>query len=258
MVILLSLYILENKEIKLKNKKLILPFVDLIMVLVIIGNSSRSAMLMLLIFFSIYLFWKLRNKVSAQKMIRGLIILGIILFAGVIVYIRKKNNLVDFLYTINRYHFLRDFEALSNSGRWIMGLGNMSGQYFSAGHYMYGVRLNYLEPWYLNVFIKTGIVGSIWMMYIFKILFVALYRSFKRMDAVLGKCIVLAAVYMLIISLFENYLFNSRITSNCLLIIVLTSVDVYYSGIETGKVKDNKIQVVTAKSNVIDKCIFKN
>ena len=130
-----------------------------------------------------------------------------------------------------------NMRLLKNSGKWWMGIGRLTGGFFSAKNTVYGARTGYLEVFYFEAFITTGIIGCIWIAlllitYIKKVVNIAQEKS----NNTYGKWLFCVVIYMLFVSLFEVYFFSYiYATSMCFNIIILS----YINGLQKQK-NENK------------------
>lgn len=221
-------------------RKAFLILIDIIMLLIIIANNSRGTLLALIFISLILIVLEIRKRMPIKRKLRLLITLIIILVLSISIYLSLNNISIEQLLSVmNRTHFLDNIEVLKNSGRWFMGLGIISGDYFHAGHILYGAKLNYMEMYYVGVFVMSGIIGCIWMLSIILLIFNAILKNAKNNDF-LTKWIILVFIYMLFISLFEGYIFSSSyITSTLFLLFILSFISGKFKSIKTIVGKPN-------------------
>lgn len=217
-----------NSGLTLRNIFLII--VDIIMVIVIIANNSRGTTIALLVMLLIYALLKAIKKYSIQRVIKLMIVIVVAVFVGINYYsISNGMQILDLLANANRAHFMDNIAILQSSGRWLMGLGRISGSYFKGGHYLYGIQTNYMEMFYVGVFVTSGIIGSIWIMYIIFTFLKSIYKVTINENSRLGKWILLVFYYMMFLSLFEEYLFSySYITSTFFLMIIIAYIQINF------------------------------
>lgn len=243
-VILLSLGVFtfsDNNDYKNNALLKILNYLcNIIMFFIIITNNSRGTLLVFLFIMMLLLLMKCFGEKVAKKtviMLSGLIIgtfLGILYYCSI-----NSLDLEGFFYSINRYHFLDNYEILKVSKRWFLGIGRVSGGYFKNENILYGLKTNYMEMYYMNVFITSGILGTFIILYILFTIFYKLYKLMKQNNKNINKWYFVVFIYCLAISLFEQYLFDYSYVSSMFFIIFILSVinknDECYSDIYVNK-----------------------
>lgn len=253
--ILLSIYMIGHVNEKKPNRKLkifIYLLIDLLMLIIILSNNSRGTLIAFFVVLFLWLFAKINKQASLKVLFRRLILIGVIVGIAGFAFLSYKNlTLLNLFEKMNRTHFLDNIEAMRAGNKWIMGLGNISGAYFSEGNMLYGVKLNYMEMYYVEVFVTSGIIGCIWMISLILVILVCILQQ-KRSK--LSEWLLIAFGYMLFLSLFEGYLFSySYITSTFFLTIITSYISIkcphfkrvkHYKIVETV---DGKEQVKYAK-----------
>ena len=232
-VILMSLYILaEDKKREKRSgiKHLLMWLNNLIMVIIIIANNSRGTALALMMMIVVFLLIKSARRYGVRKLIHTAVacvcVVVLLLVLGIIQGRIDVNKLLE---NTNRSHFLNNIEVLRSSGRWLMGIGNISGEYFSKHHVLYGIQLDYMEMAYVGFFVTSGIVGCLWLVYIVYLLIKSIVKYIEIEDEVLGKWILLIFAYMMFLSLFEGYIFSyTYITSSVFLCFVIAFINSSY------------------------------
>lgn len=247
--ILLSLIVWRyhtNVDSHVFIRKVALILVDIIMVIIIIANNSRGTAIALCVICFVLALLSLYKKYAARKTVKSITKIAIIAVVGLGIYLGITGASIEQLLEVtNRTHFFDNIEALSNSGRWLMGLGTISGEYFREGHLLYGVELNYMEMYYIGVFVMSGIIGSIWMLCIIALIVYSILKISKRNETFLAKWILLVFAYMMFLSLFEGYLFSSTyVTSTFLLLFILSFISINYKLLDV-KEMPNRIKVAT-------------
>lgn len=233
-VILLSILMIWFDKDLSKNmtiKRLAFYLIDLIMVLIIIANNSRGTMISLFVIGFIYFLLKSIKNNSVRKSIQLLVFGAIVVVLSALWYASSNGlTLLELLKNTNRYHFFNNIEALNNSGRWLMGLGNISGQYFAKGNYLYGTNLNYMEMYYVGIYVKSGVIGMIFMVSIILTILQNIYKYSLVNNVYLGKWALIVFSYMLFLSLFEDYLFSyTYVTSTIFMIFIFSIIQNNYN-----------------------------
>ena len=193
----------------------------------IIANNSRGTTLTLILLFLIYFWMKIIRKHSVKKVIKYLVLFFMIIVVFLFYYVTKNGLTILSLFEgTTRSHLIDNVEIVIKNNLWLTGLGQISGAYFAERHYLYGMRLNYMEMYYVGVFVKSGIIGSIWMIYIILKLIKSIYSISIKDASRFTEFIFIVFGYMLVISLFEEYLFSyTYITSILFTTIVLIFID---------------------------------
>lgn len=222
-----NLGILSYKKKQLLSKRSVILFADIIMVIIIIANNSRGTTLTLILLFLIYFWMKIIRKHSVKKVIKYLVLFFMIIVVFLFYYVTKNGLTILSLFEgTTRSHLIDNVEIVIKNNLWLTGLGQISGAYFAERHYLYGMRLNYMEMYYVGVFVKSGIIGSIWMIYIILKLIKSIYSISIKDASRFTEFIFIVFGYMLVISLFEEYLFSyTYITSILFTTIVLIFID---------------------------------
>ena len=226
--ILLSIYMINHVSKEKPNRKFkifIYLLVDVLMALIILANNSRGTLLALLVVLFLLVFMHLNKNVTLKTTFKRLLLLIVVAAIGGMVVLSFKNlTLLNIIEKMNRTHFFDNIEAMRNGDKWLMGLGKISGAYFSERNVLYGVKLNYMEMYYVDVFVTSGIIGCIWSIAIIVVIISSLLQQ-KRSK--LTEWLMVALVYMLFLSFFEGYLFSySYITSTFFLTIIITYISI--------------------------------
>ncbi len=211
-VIILSFFVLHEFFPKRKKtlERTVILIDDILMFILILANNSRGTLVISLLMLAVYLFIKLVKKNGVKKVIQITAITGIAVMVGLYCYLQKTGqDLGTLLYFTNRMHFLANYEILVKSGRWLMGLGRTSGAFLANRNYLYGLQTDYMEIFYVGVFIQTGIVGSVWILYILYALGKEIYSRNQKRNLYIGKWIFFVFFYSLTMSLFEDYILTS-------------------------------------------------
>lgn len=205
-------------------KKVLVIFGDLIMFLIIIANNSRGTLIAALLMLSVYGLFLANRRYGIEKIVRVLLGIAALAVIGLFIYL-KRNGLTieEFLATTNRYHFLDNIKILNASGRKWIGLGNLSGGFFKNENYLFGYRTNYMEMFYVGVYVRTGILGSIFMLWILVRIFFQIIKAEKKNKTFLGRWFLLVYIYMLFLSFFEQYLFSNSYSSAILFLTLIFS-----------------------------------
>lgn len=205
-------------------KKLLVILGDLIMFVIIIANNSRGTLIAALLMLSVYGLFLANRRYGIQKTIKVLFGIAALAVIGLLIYL-KRNGLTmeEFLATTNRYHFLDNINILNASGRKWIGLGNLSGGFFKNENYLFGYRTNYMEMFYVGVYVRTGILGSIFMLWILVRIFYQIVKAGENNKTFLGRWFFLVYIYMLFLSFFEQYLFSNSYTSAILFLTLIFS-----------------------------------
>ncbi len=211
-VILLSLYVYHEKcqSKKLTIKKAVIVFDDLLMTVLIIANNSRGTLVTALLMIIVYGFIRYARKNGMKKFIRLAALSISIVVLSVAYYIHVTGtDFVTLFYFTNRMHFIANLQILEKSGRWLLGLGRTTGAFLANQNVLYGLRTDYMEIFYVGVFIQTGIVGLTWIMYTLFILGKGIVKKYQEDKTYMGKWIFTVFVYSLTLSLFEDYVLSS-------------------------------------------------
>ena len=248
--ILLSIFMIRNLNRNEKSyllKATAFWLLDAVMVLIIICNNSRGTFIALLFVVLMLLLFRIFKRFSFKLLFKRLFVLLLIVVAGFVVYLISNGiTFIDLLNISNRAHFLNNIEAMRNGNKWLMGLGNISGQYFREQNVLYGVKLDYMETYYVGVFVTSGIIGSIWIF----TLIVVIFRSiFIQKRTKFTSWLLIVFFYMLFLSIFEGYLFSSSyITSTFFLLVIVT-----YISQRRPQFKPAKSKVIRKKTVQINK-----
>lgn len=232
-VILMSLYIFmedKRKDKKSSIKHLLMWLNNLTMVIIIIANNSRGTALALIIMIVVFFVLKSTRRYEVRKLIYIVVaFVGVVLLFLVLGFIQGMIDVNKFLENTNRSHFLNNIEVLKSSGRWLMGIGNISGEYFSDHHMLYGVQLDFMEMAYIGFFVTSGIIGCLWLAYIIFLLIKSIIQYIEIQNEVLGKWVLIILAYMMFLSLFEGYLFSyTYITSSIFLCFTIAFINSSY------------------------------
>lgn len=202
-------------------------FIDVIMLIIIVANNSRGTLIAFIFISIVYLALKFIRFRSSKRVCKMLVLGALAVFFGFGFYLTKHNLSFDVvLENTNRMHFLDNLDALIAGNRWFLGLGNISGLSFQKGYIIYGVKLNYMEIFYIGIFICSGIIGSIWMIYNLVFIMKGILNKSSTHESKFHKWIFLIYCYMLFLSLFEGYLFSSSyITATIYLCSILMYID---------------------------------
>lgn len=230
--ILLSIYLLNTRYRKHTYKRLLVLLNDFLMVIIIIANNSRGTAIAGLVVIFVYLIIKSLRDHKIKKLLNTgkwafIIICSYVIYASIV----GKIDVTQLLEGTNRSHFLKNLLVLKNSGRWLIGLGNISGEFFENKNFIYGAETDYMEVGYIGFFVTGGIIGTVILLYIiFDILRnMTIYNTINHSK--LGRWLLLVFCYMLFLNLFEGYLFSSTyITSIVFLILILSYLNCCYKG----------------------------
>lgn len=222
-VVLLSLMAFSDGHNKLRIR-LIKLVINILMIIIVIANNSRGLLLALIVIFGVNMLLSAFRKYSVAKVLRILISIAVVTLLGIITYCKVNNiQLMDLLLDANRYHFMDNIEILKKSNRWLMGLGNISGEYFRNKNYLYGLQTNYIEIYYIRVFVTSGIIGSIWILKIIFVFLKEITSKSLRSTNKFRRWVFLVYVYMLFYSLYSGYLFGyTHATSPMFLVIIIS------------------------------------
>jgi hypothetical protein len=209
-------------------KKILKVLVDFVMILVIIANNSRGTMVALFAMMAVAAIIKIFKKHNVQKAIRlfvtffGGAVLGLIYYCT-----SHEISLIDLMENTNRTHWQDNLAILERSGRWMFGIGRVSGGYFAGENILYGLKTNYMEIFYIYVFITSGIIGSACMIGILGLILKRIYQVSQDDFGEMSKWGLLVFSYALFISLFEDYIFSyGYVTSMCIMICVISFLDI--------------------------------
>lgn len=227
-VILLSLYKWNKLRTNISIKRMLIVLSDIMMLLIIIGNNSRGTVVDLLLLLFVFLVLRSVKSKNYKRITRLIVFFIVIAVFLLYVYLQaNKMTLLELLTIANRNHLYDNLQVLFNSGRLLTGIGSFSGNIFKSGYSMYGWHLNYMEMFYVGVFVKTGIFGSIVILSIIVKIFKGIVKAYSLNSCFEGKWYILIFAHMIIVSFFETYLFShSYITSTCLLIILISYLDI--------------------------------
>ena len=253
--ILLSIYMIGHISEKKPNRRLkifIYLLIDLLMLIIILSNNSRGTLIALFVVLFLWLFTKINKRTTLKVLFRRLlVVVGIAAVAGIVLLSYKNLTIINVLEKMNRTHFLDNIEAMRRGNKWLMGLGKISGAYFSERNVLYGVKLNYMEMYYVDVFVTSGIIGCIWSIVI---IFIIIQSILIQKRSKLSEWLLIALGYMLFLSFFEGYLFSfSYITSTFFLVILVSYISIKRPCFEKTKhykivkVVDGKEQITYAK-----------
>ena len=227
-VILMSLVIFKSINKKRIISKILLLNVDFLMILIILASNSRGTTLALFFLMLIYPIVVLirKNKILSVAKILTFFLL-IVISVIVIATLFYQLDLRELLSGTNRTHFFSNIDCLRASERWLMGLGNISGSYFSNRNVLYGVPLDYMEVSYVGFFVMNGIIGCLWIGYIIYILIYSSIKCIELNNEYIDRFVLILLLYMLLISCFEGYIFSyTYITSTIFLLFILSNINI--------------------------------
>lgn len=211
-VILLSLYVYHEKcsAKGLTKRKLLIIFDDILMLVLIIANNSRGTLVTSFLMAVVYGFVKYTRRNGIKKLIKLVTVSVVLVVALVIYYIRSTGtDFVSLFYFTNRMHFMANLRILEKSGRWLMGLGRTTGAFLANQNTLYGLKTDYMEMFYVGVFIQTGIIGATWIMVTLYTLGKGIVRRYSIEKTYMGKWIFTIFFYSLVLSVFEDYVLSS-------------------------------------------------
>ena len=222
-VILLSL--IENTKLRKGTiNKFLLWLLDAVMMLIIISGNSRGTFLASLIMLIIYVFFKLLRNKNTSEIVRTCLPIVVMSIIAILFYLFRLGWTFDkFLSMINRNHLLINVNIVNSLGRSIIGLGNLSGGYFSKGNYINGYKTDYMEMFYAGVFVRSGYIGLIIIILLLIYIFKLLVRIGKYDNSFFSKWVIVVFCYMIFISFFEQYLFSDGYASSMLFLILTLS-----------------------------------
>lgn len=214
-----------------KHRRNIIRLINIFMFFAVLINNSRGSLLALFVFECVSFYLYNKNNLLAVKKTANLILVGTLGVASVILYliVVKGMTLFEILQGTNRQAaLLENIVLLENSGQWLMGVGRLTGGFFSEKNIVYGAQTGYLEVFYFEVFITSGILGSILVAMILLYIARKIVSLSKSNRFYLRKWIFCVFVYMLFVSLFESYMFSYVYASSmCLNVVVLSYLDIY-------------------------------
>lgn len=220
-VILLSLLRIKKE---LTAKKIVLYAINCAMMLIIIAANSRGTFVAACLMMVIYLIIYLNKKKSVKKLVRTWFPIALVfIFIIIALYVSKGGSFEQFLLTINRNHLLADLQIVQLADRSLLGLGNLSGGFFSKNSVIYGMTTDYLELFYAGVYVRSGLVGLLIIISLIVYILKSIIAASKISQDKLSKWIIIIYVYMLFISLFEQYLFSNGYASSQLFLIGILS-----------------------------------
>ena len=223
--------IILSKMIKSTDRTLgiIKRVINILMTLVVLANNSRGALLALFVFEILYFYLNNKGEKAVKRTWRWITIASSLIIVYIVYLVVVKNmSLLEILDGTNRQAALyENMKVVANSGRWLLGVGRLTGGFFSSKKIFYGAQTGYLEVFYFEIFITTGVIGSIFMTIIlfYYIRGVVLCSRLDRTTP-FGRWVFCVIIYMLFVSLFEVYFFSYIYESSmCLNVIVLSYVD---------------------------------
>lgn len=225
-VILLSFYVLHEKRRgnKFTLRKFLIIFDDVLMFILIIANNSRGTLVITLLMLMVYGFIRYTRKNGIKKLIRLAVLTSIVVVLSVIYYLRSTGtDFISLFYFTNRMHFIANLKILEKSGRWFLGLGRTTGAFLANQNILYGLRTDYMEIFYVGVFIQTGVIGFIWILYTLLILGKGIVKKYTLEKTYLGKWIFTVFVYSLLLSLFEDYVLSSLYITSVMFLCFMVS-----------------------------------
>lgn len=221
-VILLSL--LEINRYKNTIKTFLILLIDSVMLIVIVASNSRGTFLATIIMIFAYVFLKLNKKRELKKIVKSWLPVLTFIIVGAIWYYRSQGgNLETFLLMINRNHLLDNLDIVLNTNNKWLGLGNISGGFFSGKNYIYGYQTNYMEMFYAGVFVRSGYLGVFIIISLLIYIFRAIVHSSRANNDFISRWMILVYCYMLFISIFEQYMFSNGYASSMLFLISILS-----------------------------------
>nr|MCR5348593.1 hypothetical protein [Bacilli bacterium] len=222
----LSVIILSKIARPKKQGKVWTVLLNLVMLFIILANNSRGTFIA---FVLVEVGWFILSRLSArgyQTFKRLLFILIALAIVGVVAYALIKHvTILELLSGTNRQGITENLTVLEASGRWWMGLGRLTGEFFADENIFYGQKTGYLEVFYFETFVTSGIIGSIYIVAILLFLGVRMIATQFSMGLRFGKWMLLVVLYSLFISLFEVYIFSYiYVTAMAFLIIGLSAM----------------------------------
>ncbi len=238
-VIMLSFLVIHEYYSKDTIRKVIIIVDDVLMFLLILANNSRGTLVVSVLMLGVYLFIKAEKRNGVRKVVRITMVIALGVIIGMHYYLQATGqDLATFLYFTNRMHFIANYEILARSGRWLMGLGRTSGAFLANQNYLYGLRTNYMEIFYASVFIQTGIIGSMWILWVLVTIGKEIYYRNKKKNQYIDKWFFCIYFYTLVISLFEDYALSSLYITSTFFLAFMIAYCIK---------KDNKFNVTDSK-----------
>lgn len=237
--LILSFYILKN----LRNNTLILRcsvfFMNIGIIFVLISTSSRTSITSLILFLIIFYMRKMMTQPNIDKAYINNIVkvvcvtIGIEIFITVLInfiYKVKDKGLGDFIDQTNRLsNFEINIPILYNNNKELVGVG-----LFKALSEVYG-GTNYLDNWYLYMFVTTGYIGL--TISIILLCIVSFYILHKSSYTLLEEVTIAFFISQLYYNLFESFLYNDNyLNSFVLWIFIFITILYKYQGNSDNKI----------------------
>lgn len=241
-VITLSLFLK-----KAGKQKVLKWFVNFIMMMIIVANNSRGTLICSIIIFLFYcVFFVIRKKKSNRNNLKFCFFTFIfsLFVLSTVMYIIDVNY-IELFYILNRYHFLSNIEIVNHLNREMIGLGNFSGGFFMNSIKIGNLYTDYMEMFYASVYVRTGIIGSIY------ISFVIIYILRKFSNCFHGEkrernWLWIVLVYMFFMSFFEQYLFSNAYLSQIVFMILFIS----YLDYPKSYIKERSMKIINTEPSL--------
>lgn len=224
--LLASFYVYKNnKSMHTDKTRRKIVYVDIILILMILANNSRGTTIALLLISGIYFMIKISHSSEIRKMVRLLMSGAVLALMLLCIFLSIKGlSFYDAMNYSNRALAIHNANGVIQTGHSWMGLGRISGAFFSETRTLYNYKFSYMEMYYIGVFVTSGIIGCIWMGLVIINIWKYIIKK-KTNDIFLKKWIIICLIYSMIISFFEQYMFDySYISFNFFFIIILTFI----------------------------------
>ena len=154
-IILLSILLMVEN-----GKRKIYIIIDIIMCYLILVSSSRTSVCALILFFVLYMYSNLKQKIF-NKHWKVLINTVLIIILGLLLLI-SNNNIAESLFVVSNrsYNFIYNIPILIKSGRFLIGLGFVgSGEFYQLHVY----NTFFVDNYFLYVLMSTGLIGLVFI-----------------------------------------------------------------------------------------------
>lgn len=228
-IILLSILLMVEN-----GKRKIYIIIDIIMCYLILVSSSRTSVCALILFFVLYMYSNLKQKIF-NKHWKVLINTVLIIILGLLLLI-SNNNIAESLFVVSNrsYNFIYNIPILIKSGRFLIGLGFIgSGEFYQLHVY----NTFFVDNYFLYVLMSTGLIG---LVFIVSFIIWLCYRLLKGKNNSMKKVVAIILGVNIFSSLGETcFMYPSFISCFVYTIIYLT-----YACESIGSNKNNTIRKI--------------
>lgn len=178
------------------------------LILILLSSGSRSSITGFILFFCLYVggtCYQMSNSYRIKVIV--------VFFLAIIVFFLAAYsgiNIFEVFYNASNRgkNFDVNLPALFNNSRALIGIGLVNPGLFGTGGLL--VKTYYLDNYYLYVLMSTGVLGTVWIVVTFLLLFLFLLKTKEKRLKVLLVSIFLTDLY---VGLFETCIINALFPS---------------------------------------------